>query len=216
VMKALGGKPFINDMSAPDMLSGALRFSDHPRAIVKRIDISKALAMPGVVRVVLAGDVPGERHVGCIYNDWPAFIAQGETTRYVGDVLAGVVATTRREARAAAAAIEIAYEVLEPVTDPEAALRPGAPKVHEKGNLLKKWEIKRGRVEEALARSAHVVTETFQTQFIEHAFLEPESTVATETPEGMRVFSGGQGIWDDRRQIARLLGEPEARVRRRC
>ena len=210
---ALGGKPFINDMSAPDMVSGALRFSDHPRAIVKRIDISKAAAMPGVIRVVLAGDVPGERHVGCIYNDWPAFIAQGETTRYVGDVLAGVAATTRREARAAAAAIDVEYEVLEPVTDPEAALRPDAPRVHEKGNLLKKWEIKRGRVEEALARSAHVVTETFQTQFIEHAFLEPESALALDTSDGMRVFSGGQGIWDDRRQIARLLGEPEARVR---
>lgn len=210
---ALGMKPFINDMIAPGMLHGALRFSDHPRAVVKRIDVSKAQAMPGVVRVVLAGDVPGEREVGCIYNDWPAFIAQGETTRYVGDVLAAVVATSRRVARAAAAAIEVEYEVLQPVIDPEDALQPGAPKVHAKGNLLKQWEIKRGRVDEALARSAHVVTETFQTQFVEHAFLEPESALAYDTPEGMRVFSGGQGIWDDRRQVARLLGEPESRVR---
>jgi len=210
---ALGGKPFVNDLSAPDMLSGALRLSDHPRAIVKRIDTSKALAMAGVVKVVLAKDVPGERHVGCIYNDWPIFIAEGETTRYVGDVLAAVVATSRRAARQAAAAIEVEYEVLDPVTDPEVALRPDAPRVHEKGNLLKTWRIKRGHVDEALARSAHVVTETFQTQFVEHAFLEPESALAFDTPEGMRVFSGGQGIWDDRRQIARLLGEPESRVR---
>ncbi len=210
---ALGTKPYINDMTMPEMLHGALRFSDHPRAVVKQIDIAKAQAMPGVVRVVLAHDVPGEREVGCIYNDWPVFIAEGETTRYVGDVLVAVVATSRRAAREAASAISVQYEILEPVTDPEAALRPGAPKVHEKGNLLKKWEIKRGRVDDALARSAHVVTETFQTQFVEHAFLEPESALAYDTPDGMRVFSGGQGIWDDRRQIARLLGKPESRVR---
>jgi selenium-dependent xanthine dehydrogenase len=210
---ALGMKPYLNDMAVPGMLHGALRFSDHPRAVVKRIDVSKALAMPGVVKIALAGDVPGERHVGCIYNDWPVFIAEGETTRYVGDVLAAVVAASRREARAAAAAIEVEYEVLEPVTDPEVALRPDAPKVHAKGNLLKTWTIKRGNVEEALARSAHVVTETFQTQFVEHAFLEPESALALDTPAGMRVYSGGQGIWDDRRQIARLLGEPESRIR---
>ncbi|HEY3248016.1 MAG TPA: selenium-dependent xanthine dehydrogenase [bacterium] len=210
---ALGAKPFINDLSVPGMLHGALRFSDHPRAVVKRIDIARAAAIPGVVRIVLAADVPGEREVGCIHNDWPAFIAEGETTRYVGDVLAAVVATTRRAARAAVAAIGIEYDVLEPVTDPEAALRPGAPRVHEHGNLLKKWEIKRGDAEAALAASAHVITETFQTQFIEHAFLEPESALAYDAPEGMRVFSGGQGIWDDRRQIARLLGEPETRVR---
>jgi len=210
---ALGIKPFIDDMTVPNMLHAALRFSDHPRAVVKKIDITKALATPGVVKVILAKDVPGERSVGCIYNDWPVFLGVGETTRYVGDVLAAVVATSRRTARQAAAAIAIEYEVLSPVTDPEEALRAGAPQVHEKGNLLKKWEIKRGRVDEALAASAHVVTETFQTQFIEHAFLEPESALAYDTPEGMRVFSGGQGIWDDRRQIARLLGEPESRVR---
>ncbi|HXF81785.1 MAG TPA: selenium-dependent xanthine dehydrogenase, partial [bacterium] len=210
---ALGTKPFLNDLAVPGMVFGALRFSDHPRAIVKKIDLSKAAAMPGVVKIARAGDVPGERTVGCIYNDWPVFVAEGETTRYVGDVLAAVVATSRLEARAAAAAIEVEYEVLAPVTDPEAALQPDAPRVHERGNLLKQWAIKRGNVAEALARSAHVVTETFQTQFVEHAFLEPESALAMDTPEGMRVFSGGQGIWDDRRQIARLLGEPEAGVR---
>jgi len=210
---ALGMKPFINDMSAPNMVFGALRFSDHPRAVVKRIDTSQARAMPGVISVVVAGDVPGERYVGCIYNDWPVFIAEGETTRYVGDVLAAVAATSRHAARRAAAAIAVEYDVLEPVTDPEAALRPAAPRVHEKGNLLKTWQIKRGDADAALARSAHVVTETFQTQFVEHAFLEPESALAHDTDEGMRVYSGGQGIWDDRRQIARLLGEPERRVR---
>jgi selenium-dependent xanthine dehydrogenase len=210
---ALGLKPFINDMEVQDTSHGALRFSDHPRAVVTKIDVSKAEAMDGVTRVVLAQDVAGERDVGCIHNDWPAFVAEGETTRYVGDVLAGVVATSRLAARRAAAAIEIDYEVLEPVTDPERALEPESPQVHDSGNLLKTWRIDRGDADAALAASDHVVTETFQTQFIEHAFLEPESALAHDTPEGMHVLSGGQGIWDDRRQIARLLGEPEEKVR---
>ncbi len=210
---ALGLKPFIGDIEMDGVLHGALRFAEHPRAVVTKIDVSRAEAMDGVVRVVLASDVAGEREVGCIHNDWPAFVAEEEMTRYVGDVLAGVVATSRRVARLAADAIEMTYDVLEPVTDPEHALEPDAPKVHESGNLLKMWTIKRGDSEAALASSDHVVTETFQTQFIEHAFLEPESSLAYDTEDGMHVLSGGQGIWDDRRQIARLLAEPEQRVR---
>jgi len=210
---SLGIKPFIADMSVEGMLHGALCFSEHPRAEVLRIDTTKAAAMDGVVAIALAADVAGERAVGCIYDDWPVLVAEGESTRYVGDVLAAVAATSRYTARRAAAAVEIEYRVLEPVTDPEMALRPGAPMVHDKGNLHKKWAIKRGDADAALGNSAHVVTETFQTQFIEHAFLEPESALAYDTDEGMRVFSGGQGVWDDRRQIARILGEPEDRVR---
>jgi CO/xanthine dehydrogenase Mo-binding subunit len=99
------------------------------------------------------------------------------------------------------------------VTDPDEALEPNAPRVHESGNLLKTYRIDRGDVDAALQSSAHVVSETFQTQFIEHAFLEPESAIAYDTEGEMRVLSGGQGIWDDRRQIARILGEPDERVR---
>ena len=210
---ALGHKPFIHDMDADGLLHGALRFSDHPRAIVKRIDIEGARAMEGVVEVILAENVPGERSVGAIYDDWPVLVATGESTRCVGDVLAVVVAESRLVARRAAAAIEVEYTVLDPVTDPEEALEDDAPKVHPSGNLLKTYRIDRGEVDAALAASAHVVTETFQTQFIEHAFLEPESALAYGEGDGMRVFSGGQGVWDDRRQIARILGEPPERVR---
>jgi xanthine dehydrogenase molybdenum-binding subunit len=210
---ALGKKPFIHDMSVANMLHAALAFSEHPRAVVHRIDTHEAEALEGVVAVVTAQDVPGEREVGAIINDWPVMIAAGETTRCVGDVLAAVVATSRPAARRAAAAIKVDYEVLEPVTDPEDALKPDAPLVHEGGNLLKTYKIDRGDIDGALARSAHTVTETFQTQFIEHAFLEPESSLAWPDDDGIRVFSGGQGIWDDRRQIARILGEPDSSVR---
>jgi xanthine dehydrogenase molybdenum-binding subunit len=211
---ALGDKPYINDLSAPGMAHGAVRFSDHPRARVVRIDPSPARSHPGVVAVLLAGDVPGERTQGLLTRDWPQLVAEGEVTRYVGDVLAIVVAETRHAAREAAALVDVEYEALEPVTDPFAALEPDAPALHEKGNLLSTSIVKRGDVDAALAGSAHVLTETFRTQVIEHAFLEPEFAFAVPEPDGsVHVSSQGQGVWEDRRQIASFLGWPEDRVR---
>lgn len=209
---ALGDRPYIDDMNFPGMLHGAVLLSEHPRALVKRIDISSAKEIPGVVAVVTAADTPGQRHQGLIYNDWPMFVAEGEETRYVGDVIAAVAAVDRRTARRAAQAIEVEYEVREPITNPEGALKPDAPKLHRKGNLLSRSEIKRGDVEQALENSAHVATHTFQTQFIEHMFLEPESCVAMPEGEGLRVYSQGQGVFDDRRQIASFLGMRETDI----
>ena len=211
---ALGDKPYVNDMAPAGLLHGAVRFSDHPRARVLRIDVSKARAYPGVVAVATWRDVPGERTQGAITLDWRQFIAEGEETSYVGDILAAVAAETRHAAREAASLVEVEYEVLEPVTDPFEAMKPDAPVLQPGGNVLSVSRIKRGDVDAALASSAHVMTETFRTQFIEHAFLEPESSLAVPQEDGsVDVYSQGQGIWEDRRQIASFLGEPEDRVR---
>ncbi len=210
---ALGERAFVADLLEPGLLHGALRFSDHPRALVTRIDVTRAAAQPGVVRIVTAADVPGERVQGLIERDWPVLVAEGEETRCVGDVLAAVAATSRAAARAAAALVEVEYQVREPVTDPIAALRPHAPPVQPRGNLLSTTTIRRGDVDGALAFAAHVVTETFRTQRIEHAFLEPEACLARPEGDGLRVHSQGQGAWEDRRQIASLLGLPEGAVR---
>jgi selenium-dependent xanthine dehydrogenase len=201
---ALGDKPFVGDMLEPGMLHGALRFSDHPRARVLRIDTGRAEAYPGVVAVVVAADVPGQRRQGSLTPDWRQFVAEGEETAYVGDVLAAVAAETRHAAREAAALVEVEYEVLEPVTSPfEFSAR-----------VLSKSVVKRGDVDEALASSVHVAGRIYKTQFIEHAFLEPESALAAPEPEGgIHVYSQGQGVWDDRRQIASFLDLPEERVR---
>src|SRR5438477_90589 len=88
----LEAKPYVNDMTAPGMLHGAVRFSDHPRARVVAIDVSNAAAHPGVVALVTAADTPGRRYQGDIRPDWPQFVAEGEATRYVGDILAAVAA----------------------------------------------------------------------------------------------------------------------------
>jgi xanthine dehydrogenase molybdenum-binding subunit len=211
---ALGDKPFVADMAVPDMLHGALRFSEHPRARVLRIETSSAAALPGVVAVLTADDVPGERTQGALTKDWRQLVAVGEVTSYVGDVLAVVAAETRETARTAAALVEVEYAVLEPVTNPFDALAEGAPLLHERGNVLSVSRVRRGDVDSALAASAHVVGRSFRTQAIEHAFLEPEAALAVPSDDGsLRVFSQGQGIWDDRRQIASFMGMAEEKVR---
>jgi selenium-dependent xanthine dehydrogenase len=213
---ALGDKPFINDMSVPGMLHGAVRFADHPRARILKVQTARARAYPGVVAVLTAGDVPGDRVQGELTRDWVQIYGPGETTRYVGDVLALVAAETRAAARAAAALVDIDYEVLEPVTDPATAMEPGAPRLHPHAprNVLSVAGFRRGDADAALAAAAHVVTQTFVTQRIEHAFLEPEASLACPTPDGgLHFYTQGQGIWSDRRQVASLLGLPEDKVR---
>jgi xanthine dehydrogenase molybdenum-binding subunit len=211
---ALGDKPFVADLSEPGMLHGALRFSDHPRARVLRIDTTKAEAHPGVTAVVTAADVPGQRALGTLKQDWRQFVAVGETTAYVGDVLAAVAADSRHAAREAAALVEVEYEVLEPVTGPFTALADDAPLLHEGGNVLSTSVVQRGDVDAALEAATHVVNRSFRTQFIEHAFLEPEAALAVPADgEPLRVYSQGQGVWDDRRQIAQFLAVPVEQVR---
>src|SRR5438132_3567140 len=139
---ALGDRGYIDDMTLPGMLHGALLLSPHPRARVEKIDVAPALALPGVHTVVTAEDVPGQRFQGLIYPDWPIFVAVGEETRYVGDVIAAVAAVDRRTARRAAQAIRVDYEVRPPITTAEDGLKPDAPQIHKKGNLLSKSEIR--------------------------------------------------------------------------
>ena len=210
----LGEKAYIGDMVTDGMLHGAVVMSLYPRARVLRIDTTAATDLPGVERVVAANDVPGERHVGLIRPDWPVFVAEGEITRCVGDVLALVLADTQHHARRAAEALEAAveYEVLEPVADPFQALEAGSPAVHDGGNLLEVCAFSRGDVDAALAESAHVIDQTFTTQRIEHAFLEPEACLALPVAGGqLKVYTQGQGVHDDQTQLAAVLGvEPSA------
>jgi aldehyde oxidoreductase len=201
----LGQHEYVDDIRLKGMKYGALRFTDHPRAKVLRIDTEAAEMLPGVIRVFTSSDVPGDRAQGSIKRDWPIMIAPGETTRYIGDVLASVVAETEEIARQAAALIEVEYEVLEPVTDPFAAMAEDAPAIHEGGNILSRTVTSRGDVEKARADSGYVASGTFQTQRIEHGYMEPEAAIGYPQEDGVVLLSQSQGIYDDREQIADLL-----------
>ena len=210
----LGERDYIDDIRLPGMLHAALVFTEHTRATVTAIDVSDAQSQPGVVAVFTAADIPGELRTGLIYKDWPLMIPVGGSTSYTGDVLAIVVANTREQARAAVESVRVTYEVHEPVVDPVAAMQPGAPVAvwGTHSNVLSTSAYCRedgGNVDELLRSSAHVISETFTTQRIEHAFLEPESSLAVPTSDGaqrgLHVYSGGQGVWDDRNSIAAVL-----------
>jgi xanthine dehydrogenase molybdenum-binding subunit len=211
---AVGRRPYIDDMRVPGMLHGALRLSDHARAEVVRIDTARASRQPGVRAVFTARDVPGELRVGLIHKDWPVFIPEGGLTSYLGDVLAMVIASDRETARRATALVDVEYRVLRPITDPVAAIDdPEIAVWGTKDNVLSRSKYRRGDAEGALASSAHVIHEVFQTQRVDHAFLEPESTLAVPLPDGrLKLYSGGQGIWDDRNQAASVLGVPAERI----
>ncbi len=206
---ALGDRGYIDDIRIPGMLHAALHLTKHTRAEVLGIDISKAASLPGVRAVFTAADIPGELLVGIIYKDWPVMIPVGGFTSYAGDVLAIVVADDRLTARQASELIDVTYRPLTPITDPFAAIETSEVAVWKTtDNVLSVSEYRRGDLEAARAASAHVVKERFTTQRIEHAFLEPESTLAVPNTEGnsIHVYSGGQGVWDDRNDIARVLG----------
>jgi len=207
---ALGEKPFVADLTRPGMLHGALVFGPHPRARLLSLDGEAARRAPGVEAVLLARDIPGRRHTGLVVEDWPLMMEEGEMSRCVGDVVAVVVARTELEARRARDLVRCEWDPLPPVTDPLLASMPGSPLVHEGGNVLETCAFSRGDVEGALARSAEVVIMEFATQRVEHAFLEPECCLAEPRGRCLRVFSQGQGVHDDQRQIASLLAlDPE-------
>ena len=212
---AIGKRLFVNDLKFEGMLHGALCFSEHPKAKILEIDISEALKLKGVARIFTAGDVPGDRFTGLIFNDWPLMIKTGETTRYIGDVLAGVVAETEDIAREAAKLIKVTYEVFKPVTDPHEAIKPRALQVHpNRNNLLETCKVYRGGdADEIIAHSAFVAKGIYQTQRIEHAFLETEGAVAMPFEDGVHMYANGQGIYVDRKQLATLLNLQEEKVR---
>ncbi len=204
----LGDRGYVDDLRVPGMLHAALRLTDHARADVLGIDATAARKAPGVVAVFDARHLPGDLRVGILHKDWPVMIPPGGRTSFAGDVLAVVVAQTREQARSGAALVEAEYRVFDPLVDPEAALAGGEIAVWGTDtNVLSVSAYSRGDVDAALSSSPHIVSETFVTQRVEHAFLEPESTLAVPRPDGgIHVYSGSQGVWDDRDQIAACLG----------
>ena len=211
---ALGVRPFVDDMFFDGMLYGALKFSDHPKAKVLKIDYSEAEKLDGVIRVFTGKDIPGEQYIGLIYQDWPFMIKEGQVTNCISDVIAGVVAETEAIARKAVGLIKIEYEVLDAITDMHEAVKPHSIKVREgKSNILETCSINLGDVEKAFKEAAYVSSGVYETQRIEHAFMETETAVALPDGDGIRLYSQGQGVYVDRKQVAKILALPEEKVK---
>jgi len=217
VPKILGTGKFAGDMRAPGMVYGKAVHSKYARALVKSIDISKAAAHPDCVKIVLAEDVPGERTIGHLTLDWPALIAVGEETRYFGDAVALIAAKTKKALKEIEDLIVVEYEERKPVFNAEESLALKDYKIHpedkNEGNIYRVEKVNRGNTDKALAESAFVVTNTYETPFQEHGFLEPEAALAIPEGDHLTVYTGGQSVYDDHREISRLLGIPGEKLR---
>lgn len=211
---ALGERPFVDDLRIDGMLFGALKFSDHPRAEILSIDVAPAMSINGVVGIYTAKDIPGNHFSGLVFQDWPLMVGKGETTHYIGDVVASVVATTEETARKAVEQIRVTYRVFSPVTDIHQAILPNSPNVHtERSNVLETCTIRFGEVKKAFEEAAYISSDVYETQRIEHAFLETETALALPDGDGVKLYSQGQGVYIDRSQIAKFLDIPEEKVK---
>ena len=207
--KVLGIGEYVDDMELENMLHASAVRTKYPRARVLDIDASEALALDGVVTVFTAEDVPNNK-VGHIQQDWDVMIAKGDITRCMGDAICVVVAKSEEILKKAKTLVKVEYEVLEPVRNIDEAKAENAPKIHPNGNLCQSRHVKRGDAKKAIANSKYTITETFDTPFTEHAFLEPECAIAMPYKEGVKIFSTDQSVFDTRKETAIMFGwDPE-------
>lgn len=204
----------LDDVDLPGMCYGSAIRSAYPRAVVKAIHTEKAKALPGVVCVLTAEDIPGSVKVGHLKVDWDTLIPVGTTTHYLGDAIVMVAAETPEILAEAKKLVDIEYEELSPLTCAAEALAEGAPLVHPSAgtNILAHEHLIRGDADAVIAASKYKVTHHFETPWTEHAFLEPECAVAMPFDDGVFIYSSDQGIYDTRRETALMLGLPEEKV----
>ena len=214
--KVLGTGKYVDDLDKvnfPEMIYGSAVRSKYPRAIVKAIHTEKAKALPGVVCVLTADDVPGKNKVGHLKQDWDTMIAVGDTTRYLGDAICLVAAETPEILEQAKALVEVEYEKLKPVTCPAEAMEEGAPLVHSTGNILSHEHLVRGNADEVIAASKYKVTRHYETPWTEHAFLEPECAVAFYDEDGdVFIYSTDQSAHQTLHECSLLLGTDKVKV----
>jgi CO/xanthine dehydrogenase Mo-binding subunit len=210
--KVTGETKFFSDMSLPKMLYAKVARSKYPHALIRRISTEKAEAVPGVVAVLTHKDVPGLNGFGIILPDQPVLC--NDKVRYLGDAIAVVAAENLEAAEKAAQLVEVDYDPLPVVSDPVEAMKPDAPKVHEKGNVLRHATVRVGDVQKAFREAAVVVENTYRTGRQMHMFLEVEAGLGMLDDQGRIVlYVGGQSPYRDQMQVSRALGIKPEQVR---
>jgi aldehyde oxidoreductase len=217
VVKTLGTAKYAEDYKIDGMYYGSAVRTKYPRAKVLSIDYSEALKLEGVLGVLTAEDVPGKNNIGHLefISDWDALIPVGGITRYIGDAIALVAAKDKKTLEEAKKLVKVEYEELEGLFTIEEAMADGAPLIHSKpNNVLVREVLKRGDYEGALLNSKYKVTNVYETPATEHAYLEPESALAMPDGNGgIEIHTSSQSVYDEQREIARLLGLEKDQVR---
>jgi len=203
---------YADDMTEEGLLYGQVVWSQHPYAKIEKVDASKAERAPGVVRVVTSRDVPGLNAHGRTTPDQPVFCS--DYVRYTGDLVALVLAESRDQASAAAKLVEVVYQELDGLFSPEQSLKKGAPQLHSSGNICKQLVHVVGDVDSALKSATHRVEGHFETQRVDHAYLEPIVALARVTDDGgVVVHAPTQAPFETREQLVKILDLPREKVR---
>lgn len=213
--KVLGYGKYPNDFYKENMCYGSALRSKYPRARVLSIDTSKAKALPGVIAVLTAEDIPGENKIGHLKHDQYTMIPVGGLTHYLGDAVALVAAEDMETVEKAKKLIKVEYEVLPMVHNIEEAAAADAPKVfdEEESNVQAYKHVSRGNAEEAIRNAKHVITQHFETPWTEHAFLEPECAVAYIDEDGdVMVISTDQDAYCSYRECSLMLGTDKVKA----
>lgn len=210
--KVLGRARFAGDIYLPGMLRVRVIRSPVARGIIKRLDATKALKVPGAVVFITAKDIPGENCVPVVYRDMPLLAC--EEVRYHGEALAIIAAESEEAAEEAARLVEVEIEELPPVLDVLQALSPGAPKLFGEDNVYKHWKVRKGNVEEGFRAADLIVENTYRTPYQEHAYLEPQGMVCVPQQDGgVEVLGSMQCPFYVREAVSVVLGLPLAKVR---
>ena len=213
--KVQGYGKYPDDYYIDGMLYGSAVRSKYPRARVLSIDTSAAKALPGVVAVLTAEDIPGENKIGHIKHDQYTLIPVGGLTHYLGDAVALVAAEDRETLEKAKKLVKVEYEVLPHVHTIEEAKAPGAPKVfdEEENNIQAYRHVSRGDADGAIKKAKYVISQHFETPWTEHAFLEPECAVAfIDKDDDVFIYSTDQSAHTTLHEVTLMLGTKKVKV----
>lgn len=210
--KVTGGLNYLTDLQVPNMLYGKVLRSEYPHAKIQQINIEKAEQLSGVLAVITSKDVPGLNGFGLITQDQPVFCDQ--VVRYIGDAVAAVAAITPEIAAKALKRIEVIYEPLPIIDDPNDAMNPDSIPLHLGGNILHEASYENGDVDEGFQLCEVIIEETYLLPRQMHAYMETEGGVFVPEKDGrLSVYAGTQHGYKDRLQLARILNLPEERIR---
>jgi CO/xanthine dehydrogenase Mo-binding subunit len=209
---ARGRRLFSEDIPLENALTLRVFRSKKAHARILHLDVEKARKGDGVVGILTAKDIPGKNLFGLINKDQP--LLAHEKVRFVGEAIALVAAEDKAAAQRALEAINIVYEDLPSVFDPEEALTAGAPLVHTKGNLLYRRVIRKGNAAEALSRCDLVIKKTYRTPHVEHSYLEPDAGAGFVDQDGtLVIYASTQNPHYDLKEVSEILGLEEERIR---
>lgn len=213
--KVTGKAIYSDDIYFDDMLYLKIKRATHPHAYLRRIDLSKAQKLPGVVKIITAADILQVKNFGLIIKDQPVLIGINQKMRYMGDALAIVIAESKEVASKAVGLIEVEVEKLEVISDPLRAMEKDAPLIHQDGNILATHYLEKGDIKKGFAQADVIVENEYRTSFLDQVPLQVEAGIGVFDPETeiIKLWAATQWLHDTQADIAQSLGLPKEKIR---